>query len=129
MVRTPTGLASPLGAPDHAWERRGAGPLRSIPSLTAMRRNLRPVGRGRRALPATIADVVNVVPGSSRVVIRCGALLDVVQGRLERDRTIVVRDGRIEALLGPDAPAPADANDLDLSAYTVLPGLIDCTHT
>jgi imidazolonepropionase-like amidohydrolase len=61
-------------------------------------------------------------------VIRAGALLDVERGELLPDQAIVVRDGRIEAILPPNAPAPVDAPTIDLSDFTVLPGLIDC-HT
>ena len=60
------------------------------------------------------------------VVIRAGALLDVETGELLTDRAIVVRDGRVEAILAPGAPGPDDAATIDLSGLTVLPGLIDC---
>jgi imidazolonepropionase-like amidohydrolase len=62
------------------------------------------------------------------ILIDAGAVLDVVAGeRLERHR-ILVADGRIEAVLGPDDPAPTGMRRLDLGGLTVLPGLIDC-HT
>jgi imidazolonepropionase-like amidohydrolase len=41
--------------------------------------------------------------------------------------TIVVRDGRIAAVEhGPPGELPRDAESIDLSGMTVLPGLIDC---
>ncbi|HEX7124465.1 MAG TPA: amidohydrolase family protein [Thermodesulfobacteriota bacterium] len=51
------------------------------------------------------------------MVIRCGTLIDGVSAAPRRDATIGVRDGRI---------AEAEGRvDLDLSAYTVLPGFVD----
>ena len=54
--------------------------------------------------------------------IRPGGLVDVVGGEVVRDRLLIVRGERIEAV-GPDDGEPVD---LDLSDHTVLPGLIDC---
>ncbi|KUN75284.1 dihydroorotase [Streptomyces griseoruber] len=41
-----------------------------------------------------------------------------------REGTVVVRDGRVAALLGPDAPLP-EGRRLDAAGRYVLPGLID----
>src|SRR5919106_639773 len=61
-----------------------------------------------------------------RTVVRCGRLVDVGSGEVLADRAIVVEGERVAAVLGPgDSPAPSD-RDIDLSAHTVLPGLIDC---
>src|SRR5690606_615866 len=43
------------------------------------------------------------------------------------DVTILVRDGRIVAV-GPDVQVPADAERIDLTGWTVMPGFIDL-HT
>jgi imidazolonepropionase-like amidohydrolase len=59
-------------------------------------------------------------------VIRAGKLIDVAQGRVLENQTIVVRGDRIETV-GAGA-VPSGAKVIDLSGYTVLPGLID-THT
>ncbi len=59
-------------------------------------------------------------------VIRAGSLLDLEHGRLLPDQVIVVRDERVESVLPAAAPLPDDAAIVDLSAFTVLPGLIDC---
>jgi imidazolonepropionase-like amidohydrolase len=53
--------------------------------------------------------------------------LDVETGEWHTGRRLLVDgDGVIEAVLGPDAPAPADARPLDLGDGWVVPGLIDC---
>jgi imidazolonepropionase-like amidohydrolase len=69
-------------------------------------------------------------PGDAAVtVMRAGALLDGRSDQPRRDQVIVVRSGRIEAV-GDAASTrvPAGATTIDLSAATVLPGLID-SHT
>jgi imidazolonepropionase-like amidohydrolase len=62
-------------------------------------------------------------------VIRAGRLVDVTNGRVVADQVILVRGDRIEAVGSADAVSiPAGAKVIDLSSYTVLPGLID-VHT
>jgi len=57
-------------------------------------------------------------------VIRAGRLIDGTGAAVQRDRALYVEDGQI---VGVEAAgdAPADAELVDLSALTVLPGLID----
>ena len=63
-------------------------------------------------------------------VIRCGRLLDVRTGALKEGAQVIVVGDRIERVLDASAKAPDGAVVQDLSAYTVLPGLIDAhTHT
>lgn len=64
---------------------------------------------------------------STVTVIRAGRLLDPVSGTLTPDAVVLVRGDRIEAA-GAAVAAPTGARRLDLSRYTVLPGLIDA-HT
>lgn len=59
--------------------------------------------------------------------IRAGRMLDVRSGELRSNVTILVRDGKIAAV-GEDLRLPSDAQVIDLSQATVLPGLID-SHT
>ena len=62
--------------------------------------------------------------GAQRTIIRAGRLVDVRTGQITRDATIVVNNGRIISVGPPAALAPGDSV-IDLSRYTVLPGLID----
>jgi imidazolonepropionase-like amidohydrolase len=59
--------------------------------------------------------------------IRCGGLLNPVDGSITRNAVIVVSGEHIETV-GANAEIPDGARVIDLSAYTVLPGLID-SHT
>lgn len=63
------------------------------------------------------------------IAIRCGRLLDVETGALEADRVVHVGgDGRVTAIGGAGDGTPDDADILDLSGLTILPGFID-VHT
>ena len=68
-------------------------------------------------------------PASQPVTIRCGRLLDVETGQTSGERVLHVgADGRVTAI-GSVGDGIQDGDTIiDLSAYTVLPGLIDM-HT
>jgi imidazolonepropionase-like amidohydrolase len=67
--------------------------------------------------------------GTDLIVIRAGRLIDVEKGQVLTDQLIFVRAGRIERISASQgATVPPDGRVVDLSRYTVLPGLIDC-HT
>ena len=59
------------------------------------------------------------------LLIRAGRLVDTRAGTVVTDRTLLIRDGRIETVLPPGAPEPGDALVVDLAGHTVIPGLID----
>jgi imidazolonepropionase-like amidohydrolase len=65
--------------------------------------------------------------GAAPVAIRAGGLIDVQTGRVLRNQVILIRGTKIEAV-GPAIAIPGDAELVDLSDLTVLPGLVDC-HT
>jgi imidazolonepropionase-like amidohydrolase len=71
---------------------------------------------------------VPVATAQAVTVIRAGRLVDVERGEVRRDQLLVVRGDRIEAIRQGSDKVPAGARIVDLSRYTVLPGLIDC-HT
>jgi imidazolonepropionase-like amidohydrolase len=56
--------------------------------------------------------------------IRAGRLVDVVVGEVRHAQLITIRGDRIESVEPESGTYPTGV--LDLSAYTVLPGLIDC---
>ena len=60
------------------------------------------------------------------VVIRAGHLFDSKSGKLLSDQIILVKEDKIFAVGSPDSvQIPPDAQVIDLSKFTVLPGLID----
>jgi imidazolonepropionase-like amidohydrolase len=61
---------------------------------------------------------------NDRSWIRAGRLVDVVAGEVRRAQLIAIRGYRIESVEPETGAYPEGV--IDLSAYTVLPGLIDC---
>jgi imidazolonepropionase-like amidohydrolase len=65
------------------------------------------------------------------IVFKGGTLIDGTGAAPVHDTGVVIRDGRVEAVTTAGANAwPKDAEIIDVSGKTVLPGLIDChDHT
>jgi imidazolonepropionase-like amidohydrolase len=59
--------------------------------------------------------------------VQAGAVVDPANGAILQNQIILVENGMIKAI-GPQLEIPADADIIDLSALTVLPGLMDA-HT
>jgi imidazolonepropionase-like amidohydrolase len=77
-----------------------------------------------------LAATALVAAGTARaetVHVHAGHLVDPEQGRVLADQMVTVVGGRVTAI-APWKGAPADGKLVDWSAYTVLPGLLDC-HT
>src|ERR1700738_2659554 len=65
-------------------------------------------------------------PSAEQVtVIRAGSLIDGSNGSPRKNQLIFVRGNRIEKVAEGSAQIPAGAAVIDLSAATVLPGMID----
>ncbi len=65
---------------------------------------------------------------ASKLAVRCGTLIDGLADRALGERIVLIENERISAILPADTPLPVAGEELDLSDYTCLPGLID-THT
>ncbi|MDA0706874.1 MAG: amidohydrolase family protein [Proteobacteria bacterium] len=67
-----------------------------------------------------------LIAAESLTYIRSGQLIDVATGRALSDQVIVIQGDKILRVgTAADVTVPADANIIDLSGQTVLPGLID----
>jgi imidazolonepropionase-like amidohydrolase len=82
----------------------------------------------RACLMLTAACWPLLIPAAAQVTaIRAGKLIDPDLGTVLTGQTILIRDGKIEAV-GNNVSIPSNAKIIDLTKMTVLPGLIDC-HT
>ncbi|HEY7099934.1 MAG TPA: amidohydrolase family protein [Terriglobales bacterium] len=80
-------------------------------------------------LSLTFAVAQEIKPTPAVVAIRAGVLIDGKSDSPRNNQVIVIRGNRIESISDPaNAKIPPDATVIDLSKFTVLPGLID-SHT
>ena len=78
-------------------------------------------------LNSTASLKAQTPPAPEVIVIRAGRLFDSEKGIFLPARTIIVKGNLIESV-GENLPVPSGARVIDLSRYTVLPGLVDA-HT
>lgn len=79
-----------------------------------------------RALLAATLGLAAALPAHAETLyVRAGHLVDPEAGAVLGPRLLKVEDGRVAAVL-PDGPVPKGVKLVDWSAFTVLPGLIDC---
>src|SRR5471032_868337 len=66
------------------------------------------------------------VLSAQAIAIRAGRLIDPESGQVTQNQVILVEDGRV-LIIGPNlqVPIPTDAEVIDLTQYSVLPGLVD----
>jgi len=75
-------------------------------------------------IAAALLALLAVQQAPPVTAIRAGTLIDGTGAAPVKNAVILVRDGRITAA-GANVAVPSGATVIDLSAYTVLPGLID----
>jgi len=78
-------------------------------------------------LAVLVALVVSQAMVAQVTAVRAGRLIDPDSGTVLTDQIVLIRGGKIQAV-GKGLAIPTDANVIDLSTKTVMPGLIDC-HT
>jgi imidazolonepropionase-like amidohydrolase len=76
---------------------------------------------------ATLLLVAPILAAQTQTatLIKAGRLIDPASGKVLARQSILIRGGLVEEV-GPEVSTPPDATVIDLSAATVLPGLIDC---
>jgi imidazolonepropionase-like amidohydrolase len=79
-------------------------------------------------LPAGISGSAQDKTMLALTVIRAGVLIDGASTTPRKNQLIFIRGDRIDKIADASAQIPADAEVIDLSGSTVLPGLID-SHT
>ena len=81
----------------------------------------------RIGLASLLVCLCAAVAPAQVIAVKAGKLIDTRNGTVLKDQVVLIRDGKITAV-GHNLEIPAGVQTIDLSAETVLPGLIDC-HT
>ncbi len=77
------------------------------------------------ALAVAPAFAVAQAPTPSIVAIRGGTVLTVTRGAIQNG-TVILRDGKIAAVGGPQTTIPPGADIVDAAGRFISPGIIDC---
>ncbi len=83
------------------------------------------MGRIRSLFVISVLAVVSVPAFCQDVAVRASLLVDPSFDAPMENPVIVIRDGKVERV-GANVAVPSGMRVIDLSSYTVLPGLIDC---
>lgn len=86
------------------------------------------IAQGRSEIARRRAEADQPKTSSRVTVIRAGRLIDTEPGDVRTNQLIVIEGNRIREVRSGDTRVPSGARLIDLSGYTVLPGLIDL-HT
>ena len=62
------------------------------------------------------------------IAVKCGNILDVRTGKLLSNQIILIKGNKIESIVDANLFTQKADTVIDMSAYYILPGLIDC-HT
>lgn len=81
----------------------------------------------RRFFLFLVSITLGAVTNAQPLAIKAGKMLDVINGKTLLNQVIIINKGKITAI-GQDIAIPPEARIIDLSASTVMPGLMDA-HT
>ncbi len=77
--------------------------------------------------PLTIVlTAITSIVFAQRSYLFCGRLINTRAGAIEKEMTIIIEKNKIIDVIKGYANAGADDKKIDLKAYTVMPGLMDC---
>ncbi len=62
---------------------------------------------------------------SQKTIIHCGGLIDGVSKKIQKERSIIIEDGKIVSVSNGYVEATDDESVIDLKSSTVMPGLMD----
>lgn len=81
----------------------------------------------KRIIVLLLVLLIPAVSSAQMTAIKAGRLVDPKEATVQANVFILIEENRIREV-GPEIAIPEDTQIIDLSSYTVLPGLFDC-HT